>query len=45
LWVIGFQRKEGRKELEGRKEGIEGYGLWVKIPRIPTWSLQNSMGF
>jgi hypothetical protein len=23
----------------------EGYGLCVKLPHIPTWSLQNSMGF
>ena len=22
----------------------ESYGLWVEIPCIPTWSLQNSMG-
>jgi hypothetical protein len=23
----------------------EGYGLWVELLCIPTWSFQNSMGF
>jgi hypothetical protein len=40
---MAFAPKIGKKAMEYGV--LQGYGLWVENPRIPTRELENPMGY